>query len=122
MSTHFNGRVTPIMQRILDALKDSGDMDIGDLADAACTCRNTLSGGGYLRKMLDLKLIRVSKWERNAPGAPTPIYSITPGNSIKPPRVYSASERTKRWRVKVGYRGAEYARRQALRELLRITA
>ena len=122
MSTQFSDRITPIMRRILAALNEHGDMDAADLADAACTCRNTLSGGGYLRKMLELDLIRVSAWRRNAPGAPTPIYSVTPGKSAKPPRSYSASERTKRWRVKTCYRSAEYARRQALAELVRITA
>lgn len=122
MSTKFSCRITPVMRRILAALTEHGDMDAIDLADAACTCRNTLSGGGYLRKMLDIELIRVSRWKRNAPGAPTPIYSVTPGKSVNPPRVYTRSERTKRWRVKVGYRSAEYGRRQALKELARITA
>ena len=122
MSTQFSGRITPVMQRVLDALARDGDMDAEDLAAAACTCHNTLSGGGYLKKMLDLKLIRVSAWKRNAPGAPTPIYSISEGESIKPPRAYSRVERTRRWRVKVGYRSAEYARRQALKELVRIMA
>lgn len=122
MSTQFSGRITPVMQRVLDALARDGDMEAEALADASCTCHNTLSGGGYLRKMLAMELIRVSGWKRNAPGAPTPIYSVTPGKSVKPPRVYSRSERTKRWRVKVGYRSAEYARRQALKELVRITA
>ena len=121
MSTKFSNRITPVMQRIIDALSEHGDMDAYDLADAACTCHNSLSGGGYLKKMLERKLIRVVKWQRNAPGVPTPIYSVTPGASIKPPRTYSASERTKRWRVKVGYRSAEYARRNALKELVSIT-
>lgn len=122
MSTQFSDRITPVMQRIIDALAQHGDMDAADLADAACTCHNTLSGGGYLRKMVERELIRVARWQRNAPGAPTPIYSVTPGKSAKPPRSYSASERTKRWRVKTCYRSAEYARRQALAELVRITA
>lgn len=114
--------MTPIMQRIIAALTERGDMSAHELAEAACTCHNTLSGGGYLRKMLDTNLIRVSKWERNAPGAPTPIYSVTPGKSVNPPRVYTRSERTKRWRVKVGYRSAEYRRGQSLKELVRITS
>lgn len=121
-STHFKGRITPVMQRVLDALDRDGDMDAEDLAAAACTCHNTLSGGGYLRKMLAMELIRVSRWKRNAPGAPTPIYSTSAGKSVNPPRAYKASERTKRWRVKVGYRSAEYARRQALKDLVRIMA
>ena len=115
-------RITPVMQRVLDALNRDGDMDAHDLADAACTCGNYLSGGGLLRKMMELKLIRVSKYRRNNPGAPTPIYSTTPGESAKPPRVYSTSERTRRWRVKVGYRSAEYMQRIALKQLARITA
>lgn len=121
MSTQFGTRVTPVMRRVMDALAAHGDMDAESLAEVSCTCHNTLSGGGYLRRMLALNLIRVSKWRRNAPGAPTPIYSVTRGVSVKPPRAYSRSERTKRWRMKVGYRGTEYARRQSLKLLVEIT-
>lgn len=122
MTTQFSGRITPVMRRVIDALERDGDMDVKELADAACTSLNTLSNGGYLRKMLEMKLIRVSKYLRNSPGAATPIYSTSPGVSAKPPRVYSRSERTKRWRVKAGYRSAEYRRGQSLKELVRITS
>lgn len=121
MSTQFAGRITPVMQRILDALNEHGDMDSHDLAEAACTCYNTLSGGGYLKKMECLGLVRIAKWKRNSPGAPTPIYSASDGESVKPPPAYSCSKRTKRWRQKIGYRGDEWARRQALKTLATIT-
>ena len=122
MTTQFNGRITPVMQRILDALERDGDMDAHDLADAACTCHNSLSGGGYLRKLITLGFIRVSAYRRNYPGAPTPIYSITEGDPATPPKRFSCAKRTKRWRQKVGYRSAEYRQRQTMKELVRITA
>jgi hypothetical protein len=96
-------------------------MDAQDLADAACSCVNSLSGGGYLRNMINRGLIRVSAWRRNNPGAPTPIYSVSPGKPAKKPPTYTRSERTKRWKQKVGYRSPEYERRRALKELINIT-
>lgn len=122
MTAQFSGRVTPVMRRVIAALDREGDMDANDLAEAACTSRNTLCSGGYLRKMLELELIRISRWMRNAPGAPTPVYSVSPGESVKPPKAYPPSVRSKRWRQKVGYRSEEYARGEALKKLARITA
>lgn len=112
--------LTPLMRRIVHALEREGDMDARELADAACTCYDTLSGGGYLRKMLSQELIRVSGWRRNYPGAATPIYSVTPGKSAQKPPPISRSERARRWRKRVGYYSAEYRRRVALRELVKI--
>lgn len=122
MSTQFSQRgpylcVTVVMTRILNALS-SHDMEPEELADAAITCHATLSGGGYLRKLEAAGLIRVAKWKRNSPGAPTPIYSRSPGKSVRPPPVYSNSERTRRWKRKVGYGSAEHARRKALKDLV----
>ncbi len=121
MSTQFSGRITPVMQRVLDALARDGDMEAEELAEASCTCHNTLSGGGYLRKMLAMELIRVSGWKRNAPGAPTPIYSTSEGKSVNPPRAYSRVERTRRWKKKVAYGSPEWARRQSLKQLVMVT-
>lgn len=121
MTTQFSTRVTPVMQRIIDALERDGDMDAFDLAEAACTCHNSLSGGGYLRKLLERGLIRVASWRRNNPGAPTPIYSVTPGAPAKKPPVYSRSTRTKRWKQKSGYGTPSYEHRQALKALINIT-
>lgn len=118
MTTQFNGRITPVMQRCLDALSRCGKMDAAELAEAACTCHNTLSGGGYLKKMQALGLIRIAAWRRNAPGAPTPIFGLGNAPAAKVPQFYTPAQRTRRWRQKVGYRTPEWETRQALKRLV----
>lgn len=117
MSTTFSGRITTVMARILAALEERGDMTAHDLAEAACTCVNSLSGGGYLRRMRALGMIRVASWQRNAPGAPTPVYSLSPGADAKPPRPYTNSQRTKRWKIKTGYKSSSWETARALERL-----
>lgn len=114
--------LTPSMRRILLALDREGDMDTAEISEAAHVGINTLSGGGYLTTLLSMKLIRVSRWVRNVNGAATPIYSVSPGESKPKPRPYTNSEKTLRWRKRVGYRSKAWhaARRSA--ELVRVTS
>lgn len=126
MSTQFSHRdgilcVTPVLGRVLDALREHGDMEPDDLAEAAHTCCATLLGGGYLRRLVEFCLIRVSKWRRNTTGGPTPIYSVTPGASVSRPRKFTRSERTQRWAKKNAYQGDAWQRRQSLKLLVEIT-
>lgn len=120
-------KLTPSLRRILRALDEHGDMEAPEIAEAACVGVNTLSGGGYLTKLLTMELIRVSRWERADKCGPfRPVYSTSPGESEKKPAVYTAAQKTKRWRKKVGYLSPEWKSRQQARhsmnELLRITA
>lgn len=122
VGTEFNGRPTPVMLRIVAALERCGKLDAHELAGEACTCHNSLSGGGNLKKMQEMGLIHVAAWRRNSPGAPTPLFCAGPGAPAKPPRAYKPAERTKRWRQKVGYRTPEWETRQALKQLVNLQA
>lgn len=112
-------KLTPSLRRILIALKRDGDMDAAGISAAAHVGGNTLSGGGYLTKLLTMKLIRVSKWVRAEKSGPfRPIYSVSPGESKPKPEAYTAGEKTRRWRQKARYRSAEWRVRQQTRHSL----
>lgn len=112
-------KLTPSMRRILIALDREGDMDAAEIADAACVSANTLSGGGYLTKLLVLRLIRVSRWQRQegSSGPPRPVYSTTPGENARKPRPYTNGQKSRRWKKRVAYRSAQWKATQALKEL-----
>lgn len=116
-------KLTPSLRRILTALEQHGDMEADEIAERACVAPSTLSGGGYLTKLLTLELIRVSKWRRqDFSGPPVPTYSVTPGESKPKPKPYTAAQKSRRWKQRVGYRSAEYMARKRVDQLLRITA
>ncbi len=114
-------KLTPAMRRILIALDRDGDMQASEIAENAYVSPNTLSGGGYLTKLLTMRLIRVSRWMRQeGPGPFVPVYSVSPGENKPKPRPYTPAQKTKRWRIHTGYRSAAYKQRQALDAILRI--
>lgn len=116
-------KLTPSMRRILMALDREGDMDAAEIAASAHVAESTLSGGGYLTKLLTMNLIRVSKWVRQERSGPaTPIYSVSPGESKPKPKPYTVGQKCKRWRKKTGYRSAAWKAAQTMNELMRVTA
>lgn len=114
--------VTFTMRRILDALETSGDLEASDIADIAHTSRQTLIGSGYMRQMERAGLIRISKWQRNKRGRPTPVYSVTPGKSRPQPHAMSSTERSAKWYRSVRLNPEEQSRKCALRDLVQITS
>lgn len=111
--------MTPSMRRILRALDEHGDMEPDEIAERAHVALSTLSGGGYLTKLLMLKLVRVSRWRRQDRSGPfVPTYSVTPGDSKPKPRPYTAAEKSRRWKQRVGYKSKAYMARKRLDGLL----
>lgn len=111
--------LTPSMRRILRALDQHGDMEADEIAERACVALSTLSGGGYLTKLLMLGMVRVSHWRRQDRSGPfIPTYSVTPGDSKPKPRPYSAAEKSRRWKQKVGYKSKSYMARKRIDTLL----
>ena len=114
--------LSPVMRRILAALEEHGDMDTEELAEATCASVGTLRDGGYMRHLLGLELVRVSRWVRSSAGPAAPVYSITPGKSAVKPKPYTTAEKNRRWKRKVGYRNQQWRQSKALKELARISA
>jgi predicted ArsR family transcriptional regulator len=98
------------------ALDEHGDMSAREIAEAAHISERTLVSSGVLSALREAGLIRVSDWQRNFPGPPTPIYSFTPGANKRKPKPYSNAEVSKRWKERVGYYGEEYQQRQKARQ------
>ena len=117
-------KLTPSMRRVLIAMDQHGDMSARDIAEVAHVSEYTLTSGGYLTRLRNAGLIRISDWQRNSPGPFTPIYSVSPGADKRKPKPYSVADKCKRWKERVGYYGHEYQQRQKARksidQLLRI--
>lgn len=114
--------MTPVQKRILSALEKHGDMMVDEIAEAACCSVETLTGGGYMRKLVQMELVRVARWVRSSTGPAAPVYSIKPGKSAERPRPYTDAEKSRRWRRRAGYRSAEWKTRKTMEQLVRITA
>ena len=109
--------ITPSMRRILSALDRDGDMEADEIAIAANVAESTLSGGGYLTKLLAMDMIRVSRWIRaDKSGPPRPVYSVSPGKSATKPKPFTNAEKAKRWKRRAGYYKPEYAARRTAKQ------
>jgi predicted ArsR family transcriptional regulator len=119
-------KITPSMRRVMFALDEHGDMSAKEIAEVAHISERTLVSSGVLSALREAGLIRVSDWQRNFPGSPTPIYSFSPGQNKRKPKPYSNAEVCKRWKESVGYYEDKYQQRQKARQsidhLLRITS
>jgi len=115
--------MTPVMRRILAALDREGDLDAREIAEAAHCSYETLTGGGYLRRMVEAELIRVARYVRSTTSGPAaPIYSVTPGANAKRPKPFTDAEKCKRWRKRAGYRSAAWkAQRSTTKSLSQLT-
>ncbi len=112
-------KLTPSMRRILMALERDGDMEAHEIAVAAHVAPTTLSGGGYLTKLMVMGLVRVSAWRRQDRSGPAiPTYSVSPGENKPRPRPYTAAQKCKRWRGRTGYRSAEWHQARTLNYLM----
>ena len=112
--------MTPVQRRIMLALDTIGDMDAHDLAEAACCSFKTLTGGQYLKRMVEDGLIRVAKYQRATRSGPAvPIYSVTPGPNAKRPRPYTDAEKAKRWKQRTGYCRAKADAKRMFNQLVR---
>jgi hypothetical protein len=114
------------MRRVLLALDRHGDMSAREIAEAAHVSEHTLTSGGYLTRLRNAGLIRISDWQRNSPGPFTPIYSISQGTNKRRPKPYSVAEKCRRWKERVGYYEEEYQQvkkaRESIDHLLKITS
>ncbi len=119
-------RLTVLFIRILVALDTHGSMNADEIAETAAVGKETLSGGRYMAKLVELGLVRVSKWERQLTSGPfRPVYSVRPGKHAEKPKPYTNAEKSRRWRKRVNYNKAENNARRAtansLNTLLAIT-
>lgn len=78
--------LSPAMQRIIDLLRIRSPLSPGDIALQAFIARTTLDGGGYLRKLKQMGLIRVDGWLKNHNGFTTPLYALGAGADCPRPK------------------------------------
>ena len=66
---------SPAMLRIVALLQERGSLAAAEIARSAYVSAKSLTGGGYLRKLQQARLIFISGWRKNCNGFTTPLYS-----------------------------------------------
>lgn len=84
--------LTPAMRRIIALLNLRTPLSPKEIARDAFIALTTLEGGGYLKKMKSLGLIRVQGWLKNHNGFTTPLYAVGPGPDCPRPK-FQAKDR-----------------------------
>lgn len=77
---------SPAMLRIVALLQMRGVLSAQEIAEGAFVARTTLEGGGYLKRMKSLGLIRVEGWAKNSNGFTTPLYAAGGGQDCPRPK------------------------------------
>lgn len=84
--------LSPAMRRILALLESRSPLSAKEISQHAFVAVKTLEGGGYLRKMKAMGLIRVEGWAKNHNGFTTPIYAAGTGRDCPRPK-FQAKDR-----------------------------
>lgn len=91
------------MKRVVAVLEEHGTLDREEIAMHACVSINTLKGAKYLTILVAAGRIHIAKYRRNKCGPASPLYAAGPGENAKPPRPYTNSQKTQRWKKRTGY-------------------
>lgn len=94
------GVLSPAMRRILAVLQARSLLSAREIAQHAFVALTTLEGGGYLKKMKQMGLIRVEGWLKNHNGFTTPTYSLGAGADCPRPK-FIAQDRDSRGLAKI---------------------
>ncbi|WP_157272440.1 hypothetical protein [Azonexus hydrophilus] len=78
--------LSPAMRRILALLQSRSPLSAKEISQHAFVAAKTLEGGGYLKKMKAMGLIRVEGWAKNHNGFTTPIYAAGAGPDCPRPK------------------------------------
>lgn len=92
--------LSPAMQRIVSLLQAKTPLSPKEIARDAFIALTTLEGGGYLRKMKDLGLIRIEGWLKNHNGFTTPLYALGQGADCPRPK-FASIDRDSRGMAKI---------------------
>ena len=66
---------SPAMQRVVALLKIRGSLSVAEIARDAYISETSLTGGGYLKRLQQARLVYISGWRKNSNGFTTPQYS-----------------------------------------------
>lgn len=92
--------LSPAMQRIVSLLHAKTPLSPKEIARDAFIALSTLEGGGYLRKMKVLGLIRIEGWLKNHNGFTTPLYALGRGPDCPRPK-FASIDRDSRGMAKI---------------------
>ena len=92
--------LSPAMQRIVALLHAKTPLSPKEIARDAFIALTTLEGGGYLKKMKGLGLIRIEGWLKNHNGFTTPLYALGRGADCPRPK-FASIDRDSRGMAKI---------------------
>ena len=92
--------ISPAMQRIVSLLRAKTPLSPKEIARDAFIALTTLEGGGYLKKMKGLGLIRIEGWLKNHNGFTTPLYALGRGTDCPRPK-FASIDRDSRGMAKI---------------------
>ena len=84
-------RITPALERVLQALACQSNMAVVDIAAQAFVGVSTLACGGYIRALKARGLIHVSGWRKVRGRFSTPLYSVGDKPDVARPRIDDTS-------------------------------
>lgn len=87
MTTLSSARITPALERVLQALARQSNMAVTDIAAQAFVGVSTLACGGYIRTLRARGLIHVSGWRKVNGRFSTPLYSVGDKPDVERPRI-----------------------------------
>lgn len=77
---------SPAIRRVIALLDEKSPLSPKEISRGAYIALSTLEGGGYLRKMKLIGLIRVQGWAKNHNGFTTPLYALGSGADCPRPK------------------------------------
>lgn len=100
LGSDTTGSLSPAMLRVLAVLQARKLLSAKEIAQHAFVALTTLEGGGYLKKMKQMGLIRVEGWLKNQNGFTTPTYALGSGPDCPRPK-FIAKDRDSRGMAKI---------------------
>ena len=97
MRGKFGGSISPIMKRIMSALKEDGDMSAEDLAEQLEVSTSYIRQYG-IAPLRDAGMIRIASWIRCRRGDHTRVFSLSAGKDAPKPKRLPWSVTNRRWR------------------------
>jgi hypothetical protein len=93
-------RAAPGMQRLLEAVRQAGQLDYREAAALAGLSPNTVKNAGYLDLLVAQGKLHIADWRRSRKGPMRAVYAIGPGEAAPKPQPLTSAEKSRshRWR------------------------
>lgn len=74
------------MQRILNTLQKNPPLSTAEIAKLAFVAKTTLEGGGYMKRLRELRLVHIAGWRKSHSGFTIPLYKTGESKDVPRPK------------------------------------